>query len=229
MLRRIIRALAVLTLTLLFGVGVAAAEPTGQPSLRGGSVVMLPPQAQPGDAHLQAAVVLPLLVQAFPSAAMPPSGWRAISYSASSSEKWRTVDAASYPDYVHSGGYAAWVQYDAVHSQDEWLYSPQFTVPVSTTDTILSFWALSSTNYPTATVTLYVEDDLGTHVLWEMASENWDVLAYRQKQFSLSAYQGEAIKLIWRYHGVDGESFGLDDIIVNGPAVGLYLPLINDQ
>jgi hypothetical protein len=73
------------------------------------------------------------LVEGFEDA-WPPTGWSIIQTHATS--YWMQYDATGYPDYVHSGNYAAGVWWNYGH-QDEWLISP----PVGISGTCsLTFW-----------------------------------------------------------------------------------------
>jgi hypothetical protein len=52
-------------------------------------------------------------------------------------------------------------------------------------------------------------------IIWDMAvEESWDTFEYRELTFDISSYTGQPIQIAWRYVGIDGESFGLDDITV---------------
>jgi hypothetical protein len=53
-------------------------------------------------------------------------------------------------------------------------------------------------------------------IIWDMVEdESWATFEYREMVFDLSSYAGQTIQIAWRYVGIDGESFGLDDITVN--------------
>jgi len=166
-----------------------------------------------------------LLSEGFEGGVMPPAGWQTVSNS-SSVRKWTLVNSTTNPAYVHTGSYAGWVNYDSSAAQDEWLISPAITV-FGGGSTSVSFWADSDTAYPSATMTLYAIDAGGTFTdtLWDLvADENWATFVYRQVTKDLSAYQGKTIRLAWHYHGFDGESFALDDILVTGPVAGSCTP-----
>jgi hypothetical protein len=52
-------------------------------------------------------------------------------------------------------------------------------------------------------------------IIWDMVlDESWDTFEYRELTFDISSYAGQPIQIAWRYVGIDGESFGLDDITV---------------
>lgn len=187
------------------------------------------PQVIERDAHARGKVVtldrpaplmpsgptITLLSEGFESGTMPPSGWLTRTFS-TSTRKWSLVDTVLNPTYVYTGTYSGWTNYDSLLSQDEWLLSPQISIPAGNTAAV-SFMALSDTEYPGATMTLYAIDASGTFTdtLWDLiADETWTTWSYRQVTRSLNAYQGKTIRLAWRYHGLDGESFGIDSILV---------------
>jgi len=156
-----------------------------------------------------------LLTEGFEGGVMPPVGWSVID-GVSSTQHWRTLDAATYPMYVHAGAYGGWVNYQMA-DQDEWLISPNMAIPGSGVNTILEFWAQSDTNFPGATMILYAAEAGGayTDTLWNLiADESWGTFDFHLITIDLSAYAGQNIHLVWQYIGNDGESFGLDDIEV---------------
>ena len=68
-----------------------------------------------------------LLSEGFEDGVMPPpGGWSTIN--TNPTWNWEIVDAATYPDFVHSGDYAGWVNYDYVAQSDEWLISPDANI-----------------------------------------------------------------------------------------------------
>ncbi|MCX6671844.1 MAG: choice-of-anchor J domain-containing protein [Euryarchaeota archaeon] len=94
-----------------------------------------------------------ILTQGFEAGLMPPTGWTVIN--TNPTRNWDLVDAVTYPDFVHSGVYAAWVNYDTPNPSDEWLTTPEIDLSGFTTVS-LSFWAESDTQYPTATMELHI-------------------------------------------------------------------------
>jgi subtilisin family serine protease len=163
-----------------------------------------------------------LLDEGFEGGAMPPAGgWSVIN--THPTRNWTIVDVGTYPDFVHSGTYAGWVNYDTPTASDEWLLTPVIDL-TGIPDASIEFWAYSDTNWcpgggTGATMILHVTDTGGTPLatLWDMcADETWSTSIYRSVTKDLSAYQGQQIKLAWQYVGIDGQSFGLDDISVTG-------------
>ncbi|MBN2065965.1 MAG: PKD domain-containing protein [Candidatus Thermoplasmatota archaeon] len=152
-----------------------------------------------------------LITEGFEEGIMPPSGgWYTVEENLN--QTWGIVDGNVYPEYVHSGEYAAWINYDSSFYSDNWLISPDYTLS-EYEEATLSFWAASDTNFPTATVELYIRGDGFSDMIWNMTeNETWPDFEYRQKSFNLSSYCGNTINISWRYVGLNGESFGLDDI-----------------
>lgn len=214
---------------LLASTGRAAAlGPIGLPTVRT-SVITAPVSAPQTEASgLAVGIVnLTLLSQGFPSADMPPAGWQ--TQTLNITRTWMIVDARdniTTTTYVHSGQYAAWVNWDP-QLQDEWLFTPPITIPLSLTDAKLSFWALTDTWYLSATVTVFAIDALGASTeLWKLEDEVWPSFYYRLVQCDLTAFLGQTIRIAWQYHGYNGESFGLDDIEISGNAEGIWIPIV---
>ncbi len=158
-----------------------------------------------------------ILSEGFEDGIMPPSGgWYTINNNPT--YNWEIVDNATYPDFVHSGDYAGWVNYDSGNPSDEWLVSPDIDL-TGLDEVTLVFWAESNTIYPDATVELHIRGEGFDDVIWDMIKdENWDEFIYREMTFDLSNYVCQIINISWRYVGFDGQSFGLDDILVSsGP------------
>jgi hypothetical protein len=95
----------------------------------------------------------PILSEGFEGGIMPPTDWTVVN--TNPTRNWDIVDAVTYPDFVYSGAYAAWVNYDTPNPSDEWLTTPEIDLSGFTTVS-LSFWAESDTSYPTATMELHI-------------------------------------------------------------------------
>jgi hypothetical protein len=168
-----------------------------------------------GNASINSSGIL--LSEGFEDGVMPPpDGWYTIN--SNPTYNWDIIDNATYPDYVHSGDYAGWVNYDSVSQSDEWLVSPDIDL-TGLDEVLLVFWAESNTNWPGATVELHIRGEGFDDILWDMIQdESWDNFTYREMTFDLSNYVCQIINISWRYVGFDGNSFGLDDILVtSGP------------
>jgi len=186
-------------------------------------------QARSGK-QIKGAVILstPFFEQGFEDATMPPSSWSTAN--SNPTYNWMVVDAATNPPYVHGGGWAAWVNYDASNPSDEWLRSPIIDL-TGVWDATASFWADSVTNYcPSAgtgaTMLFHVTNpaNIAIGLPWDMCvAESWPTLEYRMVEANLGEYHDQTIKIAWRYTGQDGESFGLDDVAVFGTPSGPVL------
>jgi hypothetical protein len=228
---RWISLLVVITL-LTCTLAAAAAEPVGTPVARG-PVEAAPannPQAE-ASVQLASSVNLPLMSQSFQTTTIP-SGWQTVV--SDTARSWGIIDATQnitdFARFVHSWPYAAFISYDLHNQQDEWLYSPPVTISLSFTDTKLSFWALADTNFLSATVIVSLTTSTGiTTTLWTLNDENWPAFYYRLVQCDLTPYIGQTIRIIWRYVGFNGQSFGLDDIEISGNANGVWIPIVTNQ
>jgi len=151
--------------------------------------------------------------EGFEGGVMPPAGWTT-RHLGTTTRQWTLVNAGTYPQFVHSGNWAAWVNYDSTNPSDEWLYTPVFKP--TATDNQATFWAYSDTLYPGATMKVWaVKADASTVLLWDLiADENWTTSGYRLVTLDLTPFMDQEIQLAWQYVGLDGESFGLDDVYV---------------
>ena len=154
-----------------------------------------------------------ILDEGFEDGVMPPSGgWYTDELNLVT--PWTIVDAVTYPDFVHSGDYAAWINYDTPNPSDNWLVSPDLDLTGYDSVTLV-FWAESNINWPTATMELHIRGDGFDDTIWDMVQDEvWSDFIYREMTFDLSSYIGQVIDISWRYVGIDGNSFGLDDITV---------------
>jgi len=166
-----------------------------------------------------------LFDEGFEAGEMPPSGgWDTI-HKGTTAREWTLVDAATYPTFIYEGNYAAWANYDGVDNSDEWLLSPVLDT-ASFGKLELSYWVRAQNQYFTdATLSLWVTDEAGepltTDPIWDMLDDEvWPYPAvYHQVVLDLSAYAGGgAIRIAWQYVGLDGDSVGLDSILLTGGA-----------
>jgi len=144
-------------------------------------------------------------------------GWSVYSYG-STTEHWGLLNS---PANAYEGNYSAIVNYDSNFNSDEWLFTPEIDLGLYQ-DLELSFWALSDTAFPTATMKLWVTDLEGTPLtpepLWDMVrDETWSAFTYRNVTVDLSAFNNYGpVHIAWQYVGLDGESFILDLVEVFG-------------
>ncbi|MDY6878533.1 MAG: S8 family serine peptidase [Chloroflexota bacterium] len=198
----------------------AGVRPAPEPTAKG--EIVSSPAPEPASVATPAIALDVLLAEGFEAGLIPPAGGWTVT-NTHPTRNWTSVDAVTYPDFVHSGSYAAWVNYDTPIASDEWLLTP----PIDLTgipDASLNFWAIGDTNYcpgagSGANMLLHVTNTGGTPIatVWDMcADETWSSFVYRLVTVDLSAYEDQTIKLAWQYIGIDGDSFGLDDISLTG-------------
>jgi hypothetical protein len=165
-----------------------------------------------------------LLVQGFEDGVMPPVDWSTVDTNPSAN--WSVNNAT----WVHTGSWAAWVNYDSTQPSDEWLRSPTIDL-AGVWDGVATFWAASDTSYcpvsgSGATMLFHVTDPAFVAIAtpWDMCvAESWPVFDYRPVALSLTPFHDQVIRIAWRYVGFDGESFALDDVLVTGTRSGPVL------
>jgi hypothetical protein len=155
-----------------------------------------------------------LLEEGFEDGVMPPpGGWEVVDYN-DQGYNWGIVD-----DPVYSGDYAAMVPRCSSSMQDERLISPEIDL-TGYSEVTLVFWVYSMTFGSDWTVELIIKGDGFADVIWDMVDdEDWQSYEWREKTFDLSGYIEEDIRITWRYEGIRGWDFGLDDIFVSGEPV----------
>lgn len=169
----------------------------------------------------------PPAMEGFEDGIMPPLGWEVDNIVGA----WEIVSTSDNADWIHSGTYAALAYWDGV--EDIWLYSPWFTVDATNTD--LSFWAYSATQYLGDPVDGHdvqlwaIDEDNNATLIWQMhEDEVWDDFAYREVVASLADFAGETIQLAWNYFEGPWTGykavFVLDDITLPGVTMPVYQP-----
>ena len=184
------------------------------------------------EAEAPAKVMTDLLFEGFEGGVMPPAGGWTTFHRGATTRAWQVT---ATPDFVYAGTYAGWVNYDSAAASDEWLLTPVF----DTTDLMdleLRFMAISDTIYPTATMKLWATDidgdPLTAEPLWDMVrDEDWsDDFYYREVIVDLSAYDGVGeMSVAWQYVGLDGESFGLDNISLTAAEPVFDIPWLSED
>lgn len=160
------------------------------------------------------AVADTILTQGFESGVMPPSGWTTIN--TNEDYPWTVIDKDTASELVHSGEWAAFIEYDIEKPSNNKLRTPSIDLD-SYSSVQLEFWCITDTLFPGATMKLHVKGSGFDDVIWDLIEdENWDTFVYRQKTFDLSSYSGETITIEWQYVGINGELFALDDILITG-------------
>lgn len=170
-----------------------------------------------------------MLSEGFEAILMPPEEWQIRQLN--DVHTWIRV-----PNPVDQGQYAAWVRWDIENPSDEWLISPIMDT-TAVTDLVLSFRAYTKTDYPGASVKVWVLDADGNRLtvepLWDLIrDEQWSKSTYRSVMVDLGQFDGYGeIRIGWQYVGQGGESFGLDTIYINSRAEipWLELPFTSDS
>lgn len=184
------------------------------------------------EAEAPAKVMTDLLFEGFEGGVMPPAGGWTTFHRGATTRAWQVT---ATPDFVYAGTYAGWVNYDSAAASDEWLLTPV----IDTTDLMdleLRFMAISDTIWPTATMKLWATDidgdPLTAEPLWDMVrDEDWsDDFYYREVIVDLSAYDGVGeMRVAWQYVGLDGESFGLDNISLTATEPVFDIPWLSED
>ena len=120
--------------------------------------------------------------------------------------------------------YSAMVNWDLA-MQSEWLYSPQIN-PNGMSSVELQFYAgISGLDLANATLKclITIDDGQSWDILWDaidhVASEDpWE---WRLVTIDLSVYAAEQFKIAWLYIGSDGNTVGVDGVIITAEAVSV--------
>jgi len=125
------------------------------------------------------------------------------------------------PEYVYEGRHYAWVGYDDLNLSDEWLWSPMVNIS-NLTNPYLTFSAYSTTEYPGATMEVWVTDSVGSKLstgpIWDLINDEvWGTAEHRSVFLDLGDFVASgSIRIAWHYVGQEGNSFALDFVEVGG-------------
>jgi hypothetical protein len=159
----------------------------------------------------------------------PPGGWETI-HNGDTENEWVITEI---DNLVYQGNYAALIEYDSNKESDEWLLTPVIDTS-DLSNLMLSFWAYSNTNWPDATMQVWVTDEQGdvittysTEPIWDLIfDEDWDINAHRKVTLDLADYAGYGpIRIAWRYYGMNGDSFALDNVAITGSSIAPWLSM----
>jgi hypothetical protein len=141
-------------------------------------------------------------------------------------EGWSVIETNNYqnwfigtdPAWAHTGNCEAWINYDNHEDSDEWLITPNLDLTEYSNVTFV-FWAWSDTNWPGATTKLHIRSTGSDDIIWDLIEdENWTTTGWYELSFDLTSYIGKTINISWQYVGFNGQSFGVDDVEVQGIA-----------
>ena len=162
-----------------------------------------------------------LFSEDFEDGKMPPSGWTVIN--GNKKFPWTIANVDEYPDVVYNGDYSAYVPWSYETYSDNSLITPKIDLDCPN-NIKLKFWAYSTTKWPGATIELHIKGNGFDDVIWNLIEdENWQERKYREMTFDLTGYKYSTIQIEWRYIGINGDGFGLDDITVIDPPDGGYV------
>lgn len=171
------------------------------------------------EAESPVKVAAELLFEGFEGGVMPPAGGWETFHRGATTRAWQVT---ATPSFVYEGVYAGWVNYDSAAASDEWLLTPVIDA-TNLVDLQLHFMAQSDTDWPTATMKVWVTDAAGDPLtadpIWDLVrDEVWEgTFDYHEIVEDLTGYLSYGqIRIAWQYVGLDGDSFGLDNITLLG-------------
>jgi hypothetical protein len=146
----------------------------------------------------------------------PPVNWTIVNGSTSvGNQHWHSEGTTDK--------YAA-VQYDngdgVIHDQDEWLISPEFTVPVNAFLNFVyhsnPYWMVDPNE--NADVNVKVSTDGGTTwtALWNENDTDFEYSVWTEEFVDLGDYVGQNVKIAFQYIGTDACWFYIDNVVVYG-------------
>jgi subtilisin family serine protease len=129
---------------------------------------------------------------------------------------WRFLDfgTADCGNEAHGGQNGIWHDdEDGVGLLDDWLYTPEITIPSSASQVTLSFWQRNCwvANYYNMHAVYYSTNGNDFTLIGELeeAAESWE-----QISIDASALAGENVYFGWRYRGDFATEWFLDDVLV---------------
>ena len=152
-----------------------------------------------------------------PFESFPLQGWQVFENDADGIG-WQTLagTSADCGDSPHNGSNAVWHDdEDLVNEghQDDWLVTPQLTIPANATAAVLTFWERNCyvLNYYEYHGLLYSTN--GTD--WTEVSQFDDVLInWDQVTVDLTTLAGSNVWFAWRYQGIYATEWFLDDVVL---------------
>ncbi len=184
------------------------------------------------------------LTEDFEGGTFPPAGWTVMSTPSSTvtdpEQEWHQRTIGGYPQNADAfngtapGGCAAILFINSVDQHDEYIYTPQVTLPNNNCRVAFDFatsifWhapQLGGTHDNADIRTLVSLDDGTTwemDILWEedsidllnaSYSNDYETYIWKRAYVDLNAFQGQNVNVGWYYNGLDGAPFYLDNVSI---------------
>ena len=172
---------------------------------------------------VEQAVVITLIDEGFDTAPFPPAGWTQDATNTNNTWQRGNVQDNYFSTINTNSQSSAICPYDDNVDQNEWLYSPELSLPNGTVS--LEFYSGYSTNWLTgASMSCWITINSGTNwtKIWEAENDGlpW---SWRKQEIDLSAYAGnQNVYLAWGYVGRGGDIVGLDGVkLLSNGTVGI--------
>jgi hypothetical protein len=146
----------------------------------------------------------------------PPANWTIINGAESvGTQRWhREGSGDTYAAILYDNGDGV------IHNQDEWLITPEVTIPVNA---FLSFdynsnpyWMVDPNN--NADLNIKISTDGGTTwtKIWDENTAEFEYSEWEEAYVNLDAYEGQSAKIAFQYVGIDACWFYIDNVRVYG-------------
>lgn len=146
----------------------------------------------------------------------PPASWTIVNGTESvGNQRWHSEG---------SGDTYAAIQYDngdgVIHNQDEWLISPEITIPVNA---FLKFdyntnpyWMVDPNDNADLNVKISTDGGTTWTNLWNENTAEFEYSVWTEAYINLDSYEGQSAKIAFQYIGIDACWFYIDNVIVYG-------------
>lgn len=142
----------------------------------------------------------------------PPADWEIVNGASSvGNQQWHQEGSDEY--------YAA-IQYDngdgVIHDQDEWLISPEITVPANAFLTFEfhsnPYWMVDPNNNADLNVLITYDGGTSWSELWNEDEYEWEYSEWTEVYLDLSSYETENVSIAFQYVGIDACWFYIDNV-----------------
>ena len=173
----------------------------------------------------------------------PPTGWAVYSGPASTvtnpTQEWHHRTTGGYPENADAfngtnpGGCAAVLYFNSTNQHDEYLTTPETTLPAGACRVAFDFatsiyWHATTLggSFDNADIQVLVSDDAGAswdNILWQedslvlldaSYSNDYETYIWKRAYVDLTAYQGQDVVIGFYYNGLDGAPFYLDNVVI---------------